>query len=574
MKRLLREAWMQAKEKLAALYKAVAEGTYRLEGNKLYAPDGTWMYVREGFTSHIIIRGVSASAYFPDLLKLPHERLELLQLGWRASDEGEKGGRPYMGTTQPWQVFAWTATRYGEIYTYIASVTLTHQGVSIHVYSKSKSWSQRWSKEEAVDLVASYLRHGEWAPLLTMWLGDGEAKRRKVLRGEYQLVIAAKEPWRLGINIGAYKALLASGREAFVKLREAAGAYGELLDLLKAHKWLVAQLATDDGFRAAYTLKAKKRSIDRLKEAYGQNDGEIPTEFSHAEDRPGLVAVAGVVMYLHLVGSRDGSLFARRYVRDVGKALAIAERLESAELRPNFVRVGSYYMVYITTSDLLKHAERDGEIRRAIALYLAEKVKNGTPRQREIAEKILKRHSLFSINRALFSKPATEPTTTRFYPQKPSVPTPACGYSRGPIDLPAKRRDRRPLRLLADSPPRRALHPGAGRGRRIASRGHEDRGRKDGAERSALCRLPHMRRGSVARGGGGQGIGFLLRFKQRLRQTAGGCADLRQEDRARRGGEPLQLDVQARRNRRLAAGTEVGPPLPGLLPPRERSPLS
>jgi hypothetical protein len=43
LKQLLREAWAQAKEKLAALYKAVVEGTYRLEGNKLYAPDGTWM---------------------------------------------------------------------------------------------------------------------------------------------------------------------------------------------------------------------------------------------------------------------------------------------------------------------------------------------------------------------------------------------------------------------------------------------------------------------------------------------------------------------------------------------------
>ncbi len=88
MKRLLREAWTQAKEKLTTLYKAVAEGTYKLEGNKLYAPDGTWMYVREGFAPCIIIRGVSVSARFPDLLKLPHERLELLQLGWRASDEG------------------------------------------------------------------------------------------------------------------------------------------------------------------------------------------------------------------------------------------------------------------------------------------------------------------------------------------------------------------------------------------------------------------------------------------------------------------------------------------------------
>ena len=43
----------------------------------------------------------------------------------------------------------------------------------------------------------------------------------------------------------------------------------------------------------------------------------------------------------------------------------------------------------------MKLAEEDDAVRRAIALYLAEKVKNGTPRQREIAEKILKRHPSF-----------------------------------------------------------------------------------------------------------------------------------------------------------------------------------
>jgi anti-sigma factor RsiW len=45
----------------------------------------------------------------------------------------------------------------------------------------------------------------------------------------------------------------------------------------------------------------------------------------------------------------------------------------------------------------LKLAEEDDAVRRAIAQYLAEKAKNGTPRQRGTAEKILKRH-LFSIN--------------------------------------------------------------------------------------------------------------------------------------------------------------------------------
>jgi hypothetical protein len=194
MKRLLLEAWTQTKEKLTILHKAVAEGTYRVEGNKLYAPDGTWLYVRGDSAPHITIRGVSASARFPDLLKLPHERLELLQLGWRASDEGEMGGRPYIKTTQPWQVFAWTSTRYGELYTQISSLNLTREGISIMVCLRANSWKQKWNKNEAVDLVVNHLRRGEWTPLLTMWLGDGEADRKKVLHGDYKIVIAAKEP--------------------------------------------------------------------------------------------------------------------------------------------------------------------------------------------------------------------------------------------------------------------------------------------------------------------------------------------------------------------------------------------
>jgi hypothetical protein len=360
MKRLLLEAWTQAKEKLISVYNAIVEGTYRLKGNKLYAPDGTWMYA-EDLIPRILIRGVTAKARFPDLLKLPRERLELLQLGWRASDESNDNGRPVMFTTQPWQVFAWATVRYGEIYIRIASVNLTREGVSVTVHLKANSWRQKWSKAEAVDLVASYLRRGEWASLLTMWLGDGQAERRKVLSSEYKLMIAAKEPWRLGSSIGVCKALIASGKEAFVKLREAAGVYGELLDLLKAHKWIYIKLATDDALRSPYKLKTEKRSIDVLREAYRQNNGEIPTEqFSHAEEpRRGAVAVAGVAMYLHLVSGRGGSLLAEHYTRDVGKALEVARRLESAGLRPNIVKSGPNYVVYIATADLLRLAEED-----------------------------------------------------------------------------------------------------------------------------------------------------------------------------------------------------------------------
>jgi hypothetical protein len=397
MKQLLMKAWMQAKERLTSIYKAVAKGMYRVEGNKLYAPDGTWMYVIGDFTPHIPIRGVTAKTCFPDLLKLPRERLELLQLGWRASDEGEVSGLPYMSTTQTWQVFAWVATRYGKLYMYINSVNSTREGVSVLIRGIARSWKQRWSKAEAVDLAAGHLRRGEWAPIITAWLGDGQTDRKKVLRGDYQLVIVAKEPWRLGHSVGTRKALIATGKEAFVKLKEAAGVYGELLDLLKAHKWIYIKLATDDALRVAYRLNTEKRSIDVLREAYRRNNGETPMEqFSHTE-RPkrGAVAVTGVVMHFALVNSRGGSLVAKYSTRDLEKALAAAERLESAGLRPNVVRSGPKYVVYIATADLLKLAERDGEIRRAVALYLADKVKNGTPMQREIAEKLLKRHPLF-----------------------------------------------------------------------------------------------------------------------------------------------------------------------------------
>ncbi len=398
LKRLLREAWMQTKEKLTTLYKAVIEGTYKIEDGRLYAPDGAWMYINKlSFPPFILIHSVVAKTRFPDLLKLTHERLELLQLGWRASDEGNEKSRPVMETTQPWQVFAWVAVRYGGLCIRIASAILTREWVSISIQIKARGWRQRWSKDEAVDLVASHLKRGEWTPLLTAWLGDGKAERG-ILCSKYRLIISAKEPWRLGLGVGTNKALVAAGREAFVKLRKAAGAYGVLLNVLQLHKWIYIKLATDDALRMTHKLKTEKRSIDVLREAYRQNNGEIPTVTRAEEPRRGAVAVAGVAMYLHLVSGRGGSLLAKRYTRDVGKALAIAERLESAGLRPNVVRSGPNYMVYITTADLLRLAERDESIRRAIALYLAEKAKSGTPRQREIAEKLLKRQPLFSLN--------------------------------------------------------------------------------------------------------------------------------------------------------------------------------
>jgi NAD dependent epimerase/dehydratase family enzyme len=59
--RLLREAWTQAKEKLTTLYKAVAEGTYKLEGKRLYAPDGVWMYI-DKTVMHIPIHSITTES--------------------------------------------------------------------------------------------------------------------------------------------------------------------------------------------------------------------------------------------------------------------------------------------------------------------------------------------------------------------------------------------------------------------------------------------------------------------------------------------------------------------------------
>jgi hypothetical protein len=129
MTQLLRKAWTQAKEKLTALYKAVSEGTYRVEGKRLYAPNA-WMYV--GRTIYIPIHGISAETYFPDVLRLQQEKLELLQLGWRASDEGSEKNRS-LDTVQPWQVFAWATVRCGKLYIRIDSANLTREGVSINV---------------------------------------------------------------------------------------------------------------------------------------------------------------------------------------------------------------------------------------------------------------------------------------------------------------------------------------------------------------------------------------------------------------------------------------------------------
>jgi hypothetical protein len=365
MTRLLREAWTQAKEKLTTLYKAVSEGTYRVEGKRLYA-DGTWMYVGKT-VMYFPIHGITAETYFPDVLKLQREKLKLFQLGWRASDESTHGIRPTMTTTQPWQLFAWVAVRHGKLYIRIGSVNLTRKGMTIHVDAVAKSWKQMWNKNEAISLVAEYIKHGEWTPLFTMWLGDGNARRREILLGKHRLIIAAKEPWKLGKQIAEREALIANGKDAFIRLKNSTDVYGEFLEVLKSHKWVIIKLVVYDNFKATYKQKLLRQTI-------------------------GVITIANIEMHLQLVYCKAGTIRAHRRVRTLERALQIAETLKSVGANVNIVRSRSDYEVYISLINLLRFAEKDESIKRAIGLFLVDKAKNGTPTQKEVARKILRRY--------------------------------------------------------------------------------------------------------------------------------------------------------------------------------------
>ena len=88
---------------------------------------------------------------------------------------------------------------------------------------------------------------------------DSEDFRGLLARGGEEVALPL-QPRKLSISLGTGKALVATGKEAFVKLWKAAGVYGELLDLLKAHKWIDIKLATDDGFRTAHKKEGHRRA--------------------------------------------------------------------------------------------------------------------------------------------------------------------------------------------------------------------------------------------------------------------------------------------------------------------------
>jgi len=99
-------------------------------------PRGSWCFT-------LRIHGVKGEAVFPNVVKWSPADLESAQAGWRASDEScTKTGRPVMGTTRPWQVLAWSATRYGRLHVAIIALHLNKRGPSIEWHLTAKDWRE------------------------------------------------------------------------------------------------------------------------------------------------------------------------------------------------------------------------------------------------------------------------------------------------------------------------------------------------------------------------------------------------------------------------------------------------
>jgi hypothetical protein len=170
MKNLLQRAHEQAKAKLASIYDAINDDSYRLEEGRLYAPDGAWMYV--GKEPYIVIEGVDAVAYFPDILKLPREELELFQLGWEVHEEKERDDHPAYTTADSSLFLAWAAVRFGELHIAVTRALLLEDGVAVEVKATARSWRKRWTKKEAERHVEKYRKRGVLEPFLTKQLAE------------------------------------------------------------------------------------------------------------------------------------------------------------------------------------------------------------------------------------------------------------------------------------------------------------------------------------------------------------------------------------------------------------------
>jgi hypothetical protein len=186
-----------------------------------------WLPSRGSWRFELHIHGVVGKAVFPDVVKWSPADLAYAQAGWRASDESySKTGRPTMGTTHPWQLLAWSATRYGRLHIVIKGLHLNKRGPSIEWRLIAKDWVQQWRGPSGKRLAREIARANPLG-LLTLYLGDGH-----------------KHPEAFAVSVGSddeyYKIASVPGivRKAYET------AYGKLLDIIRCDKWLALKNLT------------------------------------------------------------------------------------------------------------------------------------------------------------------------------------------------------------------------------------------------------------------------------------------------------------------------------------------
>jgi hypothetical protein len=329
MLELLDRAREQAKEKLPKLVAALER---RLEGDEKAAtiercgkvlrvrPAGERWFVSAHFRGcwlfALRIHNVNAEAVFPDVLKLPPEKLESLQSGWRASDEGytPRDKRPVMGTTKPWQVLAWSATRYGNIYIAISTLHLNKRGPAIAYYLIAKDWKQQWRGSSGKQRARAIARTSPLG-LLTMYLGDGD-----------------KSPKSFAIFVGYsceyYKVATAS---IVVETAYKETDYGRLLDVIKCDKWL--------------TLKNIKPKEDPVHAHFNGYTFCLSRSFN-SNGTPVIRALA--------------------LTKSEGEAQALARALAALGVQATVRREKKYWIMDVKASDLAKLAELLPEWRNAL----------------------------------------------------------------------------------------------------------------------------------------------------------------------------------------------------------------
>ena len=328
--KLLDRAREQAYIRLSALIVALERRAVTVErgGKKTYRvrPAGeswfvsAWLPPRGGWRFILSIHGVSGVAVFPNVVKWSPADLESAQAGWRASDESRtKTGRPEIGTTHPWQVLAWSATRYGRLHVAIAALNLNKRGPSIEWHLTAKDWVRQWRGPSGKRLAREIARRTRLG-LLTLYLGDGHKHR-----DTFAVAVGDDDEY--------YKIALVP--EIVRKAYETG--YGKLLDVVKCDKWL-----------ALKKLKPKRDPV------YASLNGHIFW-----------------LCYYH----RASQLFARTVVASEEEARELVQTLSLLGVQARIHKwLKKYWVVHLKGSEVLKLADLFLEWRRALR-ELAEKRK-------------------------------------------------------------------------------------------------------------------------------------------------------------------------------------------------------